>query len=262
MHACGNDFVIIEEYLQLNQSEILKITDRKLGIGCDQLLIVKSFDKKESFVDFKIYNNDGSKAETCINGTLCLAWHLMQKHQIASIKLRSFKEVLDCNMAADKTVLIKMPSHSLEWEKIPLKNQQDTSNIKIDGIKETAFAINLGNPHVIFFANSDTKFEKLESFACKVKKSHIFKTDVNVSVCFVKSKNTIAVRTWERGVGQTLCCGSAAICTYIAAKQKAVCDLDLSINFLGGSVKVLKQGSCTYFSNNVNLVFVGNYCNF
>ena len=46
----------------------------------------KSFDKKESFVDFKIYNNDGSKAETCINGTLCLAWHLMQKHQIASIK--------------------------------------------------------------------------------------------------------------------------------------------------------------------------------
>ena len=64
-----------------------------------------------------------------------------QKHQIASIKLRSFKEVLDCSMFVDKTVLIKIPSYSLEWENIPLKNQQDTSNIKIDERQKLFFLL-------------------------------------------------------------------------------------------------------------------------
>jgi diaminopimelate epimerase len=262
MHACGNDFVISNlQDCSTKKENILKITDRKKGIGCDQLLLIKQFDSQNNLVEFVIYNADGSKAQTCINGTACLASYMMGIYKLDFIKLRSFVDILECKKAKDNKVIVKLLKYSFGY-KDTQGTEQDALDLKIAGIKQKVAVVDIGNPHVIFFVDTQKQLENLCHFAKSVEESQIFKDGVNVTACFVANKELLYVSTWERGVGLTLSCGSAAFATYLAAHKNKYCNNEVKISAKGGDVLIFSESGALYIQNTPNFVFFGVYNNF
>lgn len=252
MHVSGNDFVITEN--KLDAYTVRKISDRKKGIGFDQLMVIS----KDN--EIKIYNADGSTAETCINGTLCVAQMLMRKSSVDRITIKSCNQHFECSLLNENIVRVKLTNPSFDWEKIKLRKECDTLSLKFPGIPYETVGMSIGNPHVIAFVNSESELNELESIAEKISNSDLLMNRVNISVCNVNGSN-IKARVHERGVGETLSCGSAAVCIYFAAKIKGFIkgDDEVSIKFPGGIASLASDNSNVFLSAQVNTVFWGSY---
>jgi diaminopimelate epimerase len=258
MHVSGNDFVITENTSKLTINEIKKISDRKKGIGFDQLIVINKFNKENNEAEIKIYNADGSIAETCLNGTLCVAQKLMKKWSLNEIKIKSFNQVFNCNLIKDDTVKLKLTVPSFDWKHIKLEEECDTLNLKFPEIPYEVVGLSLGNPHIVIFVNETKKISQLDFFTDKINHSNLLSNSVNISVCYI-DRNNIHARIYERGVGETLSCGSAAACIYFAAKAKNFIQGydEISIIFPGGITKILTDANQQFLLGKVNIVFSG-----
>jgi len=157
MHGLGNDFVIIDNRLaniNITKDLINKLSDRKSGAGCDQLITINSSNKNNIEAMIKIYNPSGDSAEACGNGTRCVAKLLFAENKKKEIKILSDAGILKASNNVDGTISINLGKLSTNWEKIPLSRKIDTLDIPIK-IKNfsSGVAVNIGNPHIIFFGS-------------------------------------------------------------------------------------------------------------
>tara|TARA_S200000501_G_C20686990_1_gene683399 strand:- start:122 stop:946 length:825 start_codon:yes stop_codon:yes gene_type:complete len=243
MDGLGNDFVIIdnrEEITNLNQDQIIKICDRNF-IGCDQLILIKNSKTSDALLNF--FNSDGGESGACGNGTRCVADLLSRENKKKIITVTTMSGKLKSEILKNKIVTTEIGIPKIEWNEIPLSKKLDTKNldIKIIDLEKNEHAggtaVNVGNPHIIFFVNDIENFN-IEKIGPEIENHEIFPEKTNVTLAKVVNKNLIKVKVWERGAGLTKACGTAACATAYASKLNNLTGNEVDIEFTNGKLSI------------------------
>ena len=243
MDGLGNDFVIIDQrhdQFELTKDQIKKICDRNF-IGCDQLIFIKKNGKIDAGMEF--YNSDGSTSGACGNGTRCVAYLLSKEMNKNKIILETKSGNLESKILGEKLVETKIGLAKTKWDEIPLSRELNTSNLNykiIDKNNKEHFggtAVNVGNPHIVFFINNIEDFN-LEKIGPEIEKDKLFPEKCNVTLAKIINENHINVKVWERGAGLTKACGTAACATAYAAKINGKIKNKTEIEFELGKLSI------------------------
>ena len=254
MDGLGNDFVIIdqrEKNISLSNDQIIKICDREF-IGCDQLIFIKKDNSSDAELEF--YNSDGSKSDACGNGTRCVAHLLSKENNKKEINLKVASKILKSKIFENNLVETSIGSPKMNWNEIPLSKNSDTKNLKIKLIDNEnkefigGIAVNVGNPHVIFFIENIDKFN-LEKIGPEIENHELFPEKCNVTLAKKISPNLIKVKVWERGAGLTKACGTAACATAVAANLENLANSKTEIEFSMGKLLISIDEK-----NNINMM--------
>ena len=258
MHGIGNDFVIIDHRYQKYEFAITKISNRKTGIGCDQVIIIENPIDANQDCTMRIYNADGNEVGACGNATRCVAHIIMQERQTQHVKIVVQDKVLSCWQVEQNTIKVNMGVPLLNWQQIPLANSCDTIDLPISyGSLSNPVGVNVGNPHAVFFVD-DIKQVDLSSIGPKIENHPLFPEKVNVNVAQVISAEKILLRVWERGVGETEACGSGACATLVAAiRKKYIPKHYATISLPGGDLMIEWMDNNVFMTGPVAEVFTG-----
>ena len=243
MDGLGNDFVIIDnrqKIINLSKEQIIKICDRNF-IGCDQLILIET--DKSVDASLKFYNSDGGESGACGNGTRCVADLISKELNNKSVILKTLSGNLKSEILGNKIVTTEIGKARVEWNEIPLSEKLDTKNLNIkinDKNNKEYFggtAVNVGNPHIVFFVNEIDNFD-IKEIGPNIEKHKIFPEKCNVTIAQVINKNLIKVKVWERGAGLTKACGTAACATAFAGKLKNLTNDKTDIEFENGKLTI------------------------
>ena len=237
MHGLGNDFVILDsrknEY-NLNTKYIELISNRRLGIGCDQVIELENSEKADIYM--KIYNTDGSEARACGNAARCIAGILFSSSPKKEVSIQTISGIIKAKSEKNGLIKVDMGEPKFFWKDIPLKKEQNKINFDKYGLKNGT-AVNVGNPHIVFFVN-DLKTININEIGPKIENNSLFPEKINVEFCQIKNKNKIITQVWERGTGRTLACGSGACAALVAAFKNKLTDSNAEIILEGGSLNI------------------------
>ena len=241
MHGLGNDFVIIDKRLnnvEITDNIIQKLSNRRTGVGCDQVIAIGYSPDNKTDVTIDIYNPGGDRAEACGNGTRCVA-KLLFKEQLNKeiFKIKSDAGTLIAKKR-DKNISINMGKISSNWKTIPLSHEMDTLNIpiSIDGFSK-GVAVNIGNPHVVFFGNSIDKVD-LNRVGPEIENHKFFPNKTNVEIIEIINSKKIKMKVWERSAGVTLACGSGACAAVYAGWKKNLIENVAEVQLTNGSLHI------------------------
>ncbi len=240
MNGCGNDFVILDARsrgaLPLSTAQAKAIADRKSGVGCDQVIAVERSIRGDAFM--RIWNADGGEVEACGNAARCVAWLLMEEGGSTSRRIETPTGLLYAERRAPFVITVDMGSPLLRWEEIPLARAMDTARLDFSaGGLEAPGAVNMGNPHVVFFVN-DVRAVPIETLGPAVEADPMFPRGVNVGFAEVRSPQQIRLRVWERGAGLTKACGTGACASAVAAHRQGKADRKVEVLVDGGSLEI------------------------
>jgi diaminopimelate epimerase len=245
MHGAGNDFVILDhrnDAKTLPEAEIKKICDRHFGVGCDQLVVLEPSNKAD--IRARFYNPDGSESGACGNATRCVADIVMKERGDMRCAIETGGGVLEAFAAPGGLITVDMGPPKLEWDEIPLSGPHDTLMLPLG--KDTlnpAVAVNIGNPHCVLFVD-DVENAPVERLGSTIENLPLFPQRTNVEFVQVLEDGRLRQRTWERGAGETLACGSGACAVAVAAIRRELIDgrkVEIVLN--GGVLQIEWRGS-------------------
>ncbi len=224
MHGLGNDFVVLDGRgtpVVLSAAQVRAIAARRTGVGCDQLVVIEPSARGDAFM--RIYNSDGGEVEACGNATRCVAAELMKETGRDRVTIETAAGLLVGTAAADGAIAVDMGEPGLGWRDIPLAREMDTLHLGLGpfGPLSDPVGVNVGNPHAVFFL-ADAEAVDLESCGPVLEHDPLFPERTNISVAEVRPEGSIRLRVWERGVGITRACGTAACATLVAAVRRAL----------------------------------------
>ena len=257
MHGLGNDFVVIDARVtpvDMPRARAHAIADRKTGIGFDQLIVLEPSTIAD--VKMRIFNADGGEAEACGNAARCIALLMDGPADIETQGGILHTEPGD----ARATVTLLPPA--FDWECIPLAMPMDTRDMPVgwpvnDGMLERPAAVNVGNPHVIFFVE-DCDAVDLEAIGPVIENDPLFPERINVNVASITGPNSLKLRVWERGVGITRACGTGACATAVAAIRAGRVASPAIVSLPGGDLTIeWAQGQSIRMSGAATYVFSG-----
>ena len=243
MDGLGNDFVIIDQRIkniEFSREQIIKICDRNF-IGCDQLIIIKKNRELDAGLEF--YNSDGSTSGACGNGTRCAAYLLSKENNNKEITVWTASGIIRSNILKDNLVKTQIGVPKTKWNEIPISENKNTQNLGIKIMDENnnehigGIAINVGNPHVIFFVESINNFN-IKKIGPTIENNKLFPEKCNVTIAEVINQNLIKVKVWERGAGQTKACGTAACATAVAGNINGLTKTSTDIEFELGRLSI------------------------
>jgi diaminopimelate epimerase len=255
MHGLGNDFVIIDarqKPFDVSPSLAHAIANRRTGVGCDQLIVLEPSDIAD--LRMRIWNSDGGEVESCGNATRCVV-QLTGVHRIDT----DGGVVEGENLGAEVEVSLGEPRFS--WDEIPLAYPMDTAALPMgwDAL-EQPFAVNVGNPHLVFFV-PDAQEVPLDELGPRIENDPAFPERINVNVCTCVHDG-LKLRTFERGAGETLACGTGACASAVAAIATKRAQSPVRVDMTGGSLTItwepgkpiLMRGAATHlFSGELDL---------
>ena len=260
MHGLGNDFVIIDQrskYIAITKELIKKISDRRTGAGCDQLITISN-SKNNVDADMEIFNPGGDRAEACGNGTRCIARILFDENKDKDLlRIHSDAGILEAKKEGDN-ISVNMGRVNMEWNKIPLSANMDTMNIPItiDGYSK-GVCVNVGNPHIIFFGESINQ-TNLEEIGPSIESHKFFPNKINVELVEVVDDKTLRMRVWERGVGITLACGSGACAAAYASWKKSLTKNNVKVMLERGSLFINIANDQVTMTGPTEISYYGN----
>jgi diaminopimelate epimerase len=231
MHGLGNDFVIIDartEPFEVTPALARALADRRTGVGCDQLIVLEPSDAAD--LQMRIWNSDGGEVESCGNAARCVVQLTGAKSIDTAGGLLQGE-----NLGAEVEVSIGEPRFG--WDEIPLAYPMDTSALPMawDGL-DHPFAVNVGNPHLVFFVR-DAREVPLEELGPRIENDPAFSERINVNVAtYVHDR--LKLRTFERGAGETLACGTGACASAVAAIVTKRAESPVRVDMTGGSLTI------------------------
>lgn len=242
MHGLGNDFAIFDgrsEKIQFSPARIQAMGDRRTGIGFDQMVVIDKPRSPDTDAYLNIYNNDGGEVGACGNATRCVAKLLIDKMKKKQVVLETKAGKL-LAWAQGAKIAVDMGIVYLEWQQIPLKHEQDTISVPVEeGVLKSAVAVNVGNPHAVFFLqNKEVEDVPLEKLGPKVENHFLFPEKTNVEVAHVINRGKIRMRVWERGVGITRACGTGACAVAVAGARKDLTSRKVTVVLDGGELDI------------------------
>jgi diaminopimelate epimerase len=231
MHGLGNDFVIIDARLErfdVTPALVRAIADRRTGVGCDQLIVLEPSDSAD--LKMRIWNSDGGEVESCGNAMRCVV------QLTGARRIDSDGGLLEGeDLGAEVEVSIGEPRFG--WDEIPLAYPMDTAALPMgwDGL-EHPMALNVGNPHLVFFV-PDARDVPLEVLGPRIENDPAFPERINVNVA-TSIDGRVKLRTFERGAGETLACGTGACASAVAAIASKRAESPVTVEMPGGSLSI------------------------
>jgi diaminopimelate epimerase len=244
MHGLGNDFVILDwrddRSRKVPEAAARRLADRRLGIGCDQILVLRDCDTADLRMD--ILNQDGSPSGACGNGTRCVADMMMNELQQDRIQIETDGGMLAAWRAADGDIAVDLGPVKTDWQDVPLASAADTLHVPLDiaGVDAAgldAVCHSLGNPHAVVFVE-DAERVDIERIGPLVETAPLFPDRVNLSVVSRRDDGSFRMRVWERGVGITMACGSGACASGVAVARRGLGQDENRIVMDGGAVTI------------------------
>ncbi|MEE0810099.1 diaminopimelate epimerase [Blautia sp.] len=268
MQGIGNDYVYVncfKEQIENPSQAAIKVSDRHFGVGSDGLILIKPSDVAD--FEMEMYNADGSQGAMCGNGIRCVAkyvydYHLTDKTSI-SVNTKSGIKYLDLTVEDGKVkeVKVNMGAPILNTAEIPMiygKEQVIAQPLNINQNLYEVTAVSMGNPHVIVYME-DVKSLKIEEVGPYFEKSSVFPESVNTEFVRVIDRNTVEMRVWERGSGETLACGTGACAVAVACILNGYTEDQVTVKLLGGDLKIFwdREANLVYMTGPAEVVFDG-----
>lgn len=244
MNGAGNKILVADlrgqnEYITTQAAIALAAEN---AMPYDQLMEIRSPKNSENDAGIRILNCDGSEAQACGNGTRCVVSYLHQKDGKTEYKLRTRAGLLIAHYKSDEVITVDMGPPNLDWEDIPTTEEfANTAKVELqigpidDPVLHSPSLANMGNPHAIFWVNKSVDEYDLHLFGPLLENHPIFPERANITIAQVVSRDHIIIRTWERSVGLTLACGSAACATLVSAVRKEFTNRKAKITVPSGS---------------------------
>ena len=238
MHGLGNDFLILDERegdgaaSSLTFAQIARLADRRTGVGFDQLILLQPTGADGADFAMRIFNADGGEVEACGNAARAVA--ILHG---GPARVQTDGGVI--GLAPDGGgAVVDMGCPRFDWEQIPLAYAMDTTAMPVswEGL-ENPFAVNVGNPHVVFFVPGQDGVE-LERLGPTIETDALFPDRINVNVASIRDDAGIDLRVWERGVGLTRACGTGACATAVAAISRGLAASPVSVHLPGGALSI------------------------
>ncbi len=254
MHGLGNDFVIIDarETESPITSQIAKaIGERHFGVGYDQLVVMTNSQKAD--VELIFWNSDGSLSDACGNASRCVARLIMDENNSEEITLKTGSGVLLARKGLNGFISVNMGHPQLDWDLIPLKEKVDLLELPIEG---RPAAVGMGNPHCVFVVD-DVNLVDLVSWGSKIEAHELFPKKTNVEFIQIIDRKNIRQRTFERGAGETLACGSGACAVTVAAHLKGLTERNVNIYLDGGQLSIDWLEDGIWMTGPTSFVFKG-----
>ena len=249
MHGLGNDFVVIDAVTQnvrVTASMARRLSDRKTGIGCDQVLIVEPPSEPDIDFNYRIFNCDGAEVEQCGNGARCLARFVQDRRLTGKnpIRVKTSNRVIELKMENKTQVAVDMGVPELEPANIPFEAAEKSGlyDIDVDGQTQQIAAVSMGNPHAVLKVD-DVASAPVAELGAKIETHPRFPNRVNVGFMQILSRNEIKLRVYERGVGETEACGTGACAAAVAALEQGLVDSPVTMQLTRGNLKIDWQGA-------------------
>jgi diaminopimelate epimerase len=242
MQGLGNDFIVVAGPAEIEPGLVAVWCDRRLGIGADGVLEVSPID--DETVRMRYWNADGSVAEMCGNGLRCVARYAAERGLVSSdsFVVETAIGPLPVRLRSDGSVKAFLGEARLD------------SDVEVDGL--TVHRVNLGNPHAVQWVG-DTASAPVATIGPTVETAAVFPQGTNAEFASIAATDTIDLRVWERGVGETLACGTGAAATaYLAYRQGKVA-ADVTMRLLGGELLVTIDGNGVWIEGPAERVFAG-----
>jgi diaminopimelate epimerase len=217
---------------------------RAPGLGYDQMMVMGDSSAAGTAADVFIYNNDGTLAGACGNGTRCVADRLCRELGASAVKITTEAGEIACERLGPWSYRVDMGPPRLDWQAIPLQHAvPDTGRVKLwadgEGPAELgpASVVNMGNPHAVFFV-PDLKSIDAADLGPRIEVDRMFPEKANVTFAEIIARDAVRAQVWERGVGLTLACGSAASATLVAAARLELMDRKGTVRLPGGDLVI------------------------
>ena len=246
MHGLGNDFVVLDARtaaLDLTPERRRVIADRRLGVGCDQLIVLEPPTEREADVFMRIYNPDGGEAGACGNATRCVASVVMDERKTDQVTVQTIAGLLESQKTGVGSnglpvISVDMGLARLDWREIPVREACDTKHMPVGiGPLQDPVGTNMGNPHATFFVD-DAAAIPLGELGPKLEHDRFFPERVNIGVAQLLGEGRLRLRVWERGAGITLACGSGACAAVVAASRRGLIHRNADVELEGGALTI------------------------
>lgn len=267
MQGCGNDYVYIncfEEKIEDPSGLSKRVSNRNFGIGSDGLILICPSDNADCRMD--MYNSDGSRSQMCGNGIRCVSKYVYDNNIVHKdiINVETLAGIKTINVLSKDDIAyaarVNMGKPILDPKLIPIKSDKETyinEEITIDGKIYNATCVSMGNPHCIVFVDDTDKVD-IEHIGPLFENNEMFPERVNTEFVQVIDRNTLKVRVWERGAGETLACGTGATATLAASVLNNKCDKKAKLILLGGELLIeWSDDGCLYMTGPAETVFSG-----
>ena len=268
MHGIGNDYVYVncfKETVEHPSEMAIKVSDRHFGIGSDGLILIKPSEVADGKME--MYNADGSQGAMCGNGIRCVAkymydYGITDKTSI-SVETKCGIKYLDLTIKDGKvdTVKVNMGTPILKAVDIPVRSEKEQvidEPVMVDGKEWKITCVSMGNPHAITYID-DVKNLEIEKIGPKFENHEIFPDRVNTEFVRVIDRNTVEMRVWERGSGETLACGTGACAVAVSSILNGLTEEEVTVKLLGGDLKIFwdRTENKVYMTGSATTVFDG-----
>lgn len=269
MHGLGNDFMVVDLVTQrmgLQPELIRRLAHRNFGVGFDQLLIVEPPETPDVDFKYRIFNADGSEVQQCGNGARCFARFVHERHLTRKNHLRveTASGVIELEINREGWVRVNMGQARVEPEQIPFIAEQSQSTYMVDVLDQAVEldVVNMGNPHAVLLVE-DVLTADVARLGPALESHPRFPERVNVGFMQVMNRKEIRLRVFERGVGETLACGTGACAAVVSGIRRGLLDNDVRVYLAGGPLQIqwrpgdvvwMTGPTATSFEASINLV--------
>ncbi|MBQ7780918.1 MAG: diaminopimelate epimerase [Lachnospiraceae bacterium] len=270
MQGCGNDYVYVDgsrEKIDLEKKPELvrRLSDRHFGIGGDGVIFINP--AEDADFEMEMYNADGSRSEMCGNGIRCVAKYvydkgLTDKEELCIVSAGK-KKYITLTVEDGKAVMVRvnMGAPELSAEKVPVKSDKEQvidEPVMVGGTEYRMTCVSMGNPHAVVFME-DVENLEIEKIGPLFENHECFPNRTNTEFVRVIDRNTVQMRVWERGTGETLACGTGTCATVVACVLNGLTDDNVTVKVLGGEIQVHwdREANLVYMTGPATHVFDG-----
>lgn len=266
MHGLGNDFVVIDLVRQrayLDTLTIQRMADRHFGIGFDQLLIVEPPEDPSADFKYRIFNADGSEVQQCGNGVRCFARFVFE-HQLTykhKIRVQTKSGIVEPELGANGWVRVNMGLPKFLPEQIPFQADEPQAlyPLQLQDLEIKIDVVNMGNPHAVILVEDVLKAD-VAHIGPQVEAHKRFPERVNAGFLQVMARNKARLRVYERGVGETLACGTGACAAAVSGIRRGLLDANVDIELAGGLLNIAwKEGEPVWMTGPTATVYEGRF---
>ena len=251
MHGLGNDFVVIDgisQHVELTPERARFLADRKFGVGCDQILLLEAPTDPAVDFNYRIINADGGEVEQCGNGARCFAAFVRRQglSDKSTIRVLTSGARMALHIEENDEVTVDMGVPVFEPDDIPFLAEEQSTEYEIDvsGRKVRIAVVALGNPHAVQRVD-DVESAPVATIGPLIEAHHLFPRRVNAGFMQVDGSHQVKLRVYERGVGETMACGSGACAAVVAGRRWGLLDETVKVELRGGNLTVKWPGPGT-----------------